>query len=216
MHLGSLCSGRTLERLEAPLNYLWLGHWLNAKGFQVGERKTTREELFQDLARKVGDKRVLYLEFGVAQGVSMRHWSQLLTNPDSHLDGFDTFEGLPFDWKTGAVRGTFSNNGELPQIPDRRVRFFKGFFEETLPSYQLPEHEVMIVNIDCDLYSSALYVLSRLDPHFAPGDFVYFDEFNDRQNEMRAFNDFLTSGKRRFRAAGATELYWQALFECAE
>src|SRR5579871_2181831 len=98
MRLGSLCSARVLERCETPLNYLWLGHWMNQHGFALREHKRVREDLFEDLARKVGSRRVLYLEFGVAQGASLRQWSQLLTNPASHLDGFDTFEGLPFDW----------------------------------------------------------------------------------------------------------------------
>ncbi len=214
MRIGSHFSARTLERIETLLTYLWLGHWMKARGFAAGELKTTRGELFEDLARRVGTRRVLYLEFGVAQGASIRQWSGLLTNPESHLHGFDTFEGLPFDWKTGVSKGAFSNGGEPPQISDERVRFFKGLFDQTMPSYRLPEREVMIVNIDCDLYSSAFYVLNQLTPHLAPGDFIYFDEFNDRGNEMRAFNDFLASSKSSFRLAGATHLYRHVLFEC--
>jgi hypothetical protein len=216
MHLGSLCSARILERFDTPLNYLWLGHWMNAHGFQVAEYWTTREELFHDLARQVGRKKVLYLEFGVAHGASLRYWSQLLTNPESSLDGFDTFEGLPLDWKAGIVKGAFSNQGQLPQIADERVRFFKGLFEHTMPGYSIPDHEVLIVNIDCDLYSSACYVLNQLGPHLAPGDFIYFDEFNDRGNELRAFNDFLSLNKSRFRLAGATPVYRHVLFECLD
>lgn len=214
MHLGSLCSRRTLERLEIPLNYLWLGHWMSAQGFRLTEHKSVREELFQDVARKVNDKKVLYLEFGVARGASMRYWAGLLTNPQSCLDGFDTFEGLPMDWKEGVGKGAFSNQGQLPQIADERVHFFKGLFDETMPGYRIPQHEVMVVNIDCDLYSSACYVLKQLDQHFAPGDFIYFDEFNDRANELRAFKEFLSSSKNRFQMVGATKLYRNVLFEC--
>jgi hypothetical protein len=213
MYFGSLFSARTLERLETPLNFLWLGNWIKAQGFAAVERKTAREELFQDLALQLGNRKVLYLEFGVAHGDSMRYWATLLSNPESCLDGFDTFEGLPFDWKPGLAKGAFSNQGEVPQIADPRVHFFKGLFDQTLPHYQLPAHDVMVVNIDCDLYSSAFYVLSQLAPHLAAGDFIYFDEFDDRRNELRAFSDFLAASKLRFRLTGATKLYRHVVFE---
>jgi len=44
---------------------------------------------------KVRDKKVLYMEFGVAYGASIRYWSRELKNPTSVFHGFDSFEGLP-------------------------------------------------------------------------------------------------------------------------
>ena len=35
-------------------------------------------------------------------------------------------------------KGLFSTNGQPPQIDDPRVKFFKGWFEETLPHYRPP------------------------------------------------------------------------------
>jgi hypothetical protein len=29
-----------------------------------------------------------------------------------------------------------------------RVKFFKGWFEETLPGHSVPDHDVMVVNFD--------------------------------------------------------------------
>ena len=85
----------------------------------------------------------------------MRQWSKLLRNPASTLHGFDSFLGLPHDWTLeGHERGYFSTEGQVPEIDDPRVRFFVGWFEETLPQYEWPEHEVLVVVLDADLYSS--------------------------------------------------------------
>ena len=37
----------------------------------------TREEIFDQIGGELRDRRVLYLEFGVFEGASMRYWSQL-------------------------------------------------------------------------------------------------------------------------------------------
>ena len=49
----------------------------------------------------------------------------------------------------------------------------------------------MVMNIDSDLYSSALYVLTSMHPLLRSGDYVYFDEFFDALNEFSAFNDYV-------------------------
>ena len=85
--------------------------------------------------------RVLYLEFGVFDGRATHVTGQkLLRHPESHLHGFDSFEGLPESW-AGMDRGKgyFSTNGVIPQIDDARVRFFKGLvFKITLLNLQGP------------------------------------------------------------------------------
>jgi hypothetical protein len=151
------------------------------------------------MAHEVANKRVLYLEFGVFQGDVTRHWSKLLTNPESHLHGFDSFEGLPESWPgTNRDKGHFSTNGNIPEIADPRVKFFKGWFEQTLPTYEPPEHDVLVVNLDADLYSSTAYVLSHISPLIKAGTLIYFDEFNHRDHELRAFDEFRNKCKLRF------------------
>ena len=213
VELGSHCSQKTLHFLHSAVNYLEVGRWMKSRGFHTSTRLHKRRELFHQIAEKVSSKKVLYLEFGVARGASMRYWSNLLSNPGSALHGFDTFEGLPEEWRLGD-KGAYSAGGRLPEIADPRVKFFKGLFQETLPGYVLPDHENLIINIDCDLYSSASFVLNSLAEHIRPGTYIYFDEFSDPHNELRAFHELLTATNKQFSLLGATRSYGQVSFEC--
>jgi hypothetical protein len=214
LRLGSHFNANILDQFDSVLNYLEVGHWMKGRGIDASERVLSREELFRKLAAQIGDKEVLYLEFGVASGNSIQYWAQLLRNPRSNLHGFDTFEGLPFAWRADRAKGAFSTGGNPPQIDDPRVKFYKGLFEDTLPHYVPPEHEVLVINVDCDLYSSAICVLNALAPYVSGGTYIHFDEFCDRSNELRAFNDFLASTGKRFLTFGATRTYGQVIFEC--
>jgi hypothetical protein len=135
----------------------------------------------------------------VARGSSIRQWSELLRNPRSSLHGFDSFLGLPHDWSLeGHERGYFSTNGRPPEIDDPRVQFFVGWFEETLPSYQWPEHEVLVVLMDADLYSSTSTVLEYVKQRLLPGSYLYFDQFHHRCDELRAFAELLDENSFSF------------------
>ena len=124
---------------------------MRERGYDVTDRFKSREELFDLVAAKIAHCEVLYLEFGVFTGDATRYWSKLLQNPRSKLHGFDRFEGLPQDWLPHRPRGYFSLHGQIPQVDDGRVQFFKGWFEQTLPNYQPPPHEVLVMNLDADL-----------------------------------------------------------------
>lgn len=202
--IGSRCSPRTIHRLNAVVNYLEVGRWLREQGLEPGRRVDTREQVFEEIAADVADRRVLYLEFGVFRGDSMRTWARLLRHPDAALHGFDSFEGLPEGWSLEEEAGHFSTAGALPQIEDPRVRFFKGWFQDTLPAYEPPKHDLLVVNVDCDLYSSAALVLEHVEPHLQPGSYLYFDEFNDRQHELRAFDEFVRKTGMRFEPVAAS------------
>jgi hypothetical protein len=201
-------------RLDACLNYLEVGRWLRTQGFKIPRRVAHRTELFELVAQEVGDRQVLYLEFGVYRGASLREWSRLLAHPGSVLHGFDSFEGLPESWRQHAGKGCFSTRGQLPQIEDPRVRFFPGWFEQVLPSYQPPPHDVLILNLDADLYSSTLCVLRSLRRWIQPGTYLYFDEFSDRANELKAFSEFLDESGLRFRLRGGHRTLTHVLFQC--
>jgi len=185
LRLGGHASDKQLANLRSALSYLEIGRWLD------GDRpRLVSDEfaLFEIACQCVRGHRPLYLEFGVYQGRSMRWWAQHLTQSEAHLVGFDSFEGLPEDWRPGLPAGHFRTGGP-PSIDDPRVTFEVGWFEKTLPQFTFPDHDQLIVNVDCDLYSSAAEVLGGIEPHLRRGSLIYFDEFPDRDHELRAFNE---------------------------
>jgi hypothetical protein len=96
------------------------------------------------------------------------------------------------------------------------VKFFKGWFHETLPQYVVPPHDVLVVCIDSDLYLPARYVLDFLEPHLRTGDFVYFDEFHIPHDEVRAFREFSRNTGMVFSLFGATKGFAGTVFRCEE
>jgi hypothetical protein len=210
--VGAHMSPRILHHLSSSVNYLELGAWMRAHGHDLTPRVEQREELFDMVGNQIGDREVLYMEFGVYQGESMRYWSKLLRNPQSKLHGFDSFEGLPEPWAT-RPKSHYSAGGQIPEIDDTRVRFFKGWFDRTLPNYEFPSYEELVVALDADLYSSTILVLNALESVIVPGTYLYFDEFNDRLNELRAFDEFLKRTGMKFSLVGASRLFQYSLFQ---
>lgn len=133
-----------------------------------------------------------YLEFGVAQGHSFKWWIGHDTHAASRFHGFDTFEGLPEDWGD-FKKGAMSTGSKLPEVSDPRATFHKGMFQDTLPPLLagLKREGILVVHLDADLYSSTLYALTALAPHFRTGDLVLFDEFFVPTHEFRAYTEFL-------------------------
>jgi Macrocin-O-methyltransferase (TylF) len=111
---------------------------------------------------------------------------------------------LPTKWTYGKDAGLFSTAGEPPAVDDPRVDFFKGFFHETLPHYEWPSRAVLVVNMDADLYSSTTVALEHTKAHLGIGSYLYFDEFNYRADELRAFDEFLRANTMKFELVAAT------------
>lgn len=191
LRLGTRLGTGTLEKAASLHSYLEIGGWLAAAGQPVPPERPTRCAVFEDALTRVRGQCPLYLEFGVFEGESLRWWSEHLTALDARLVGFDSFEGLPTNWRSDSPKGTFDVAGNLPRIDDPRVSYQVGWFDATLPGFAVPEHDQLVVNIDCDLYSSTVLVLAALEQELVPGTLIYFDEFNDRDHEQRAFREFL-------------------------
>ena len=214
--VGRNLSKSLLIRVRGAVNYLWVGRWMADRGFVFPEQVSVsdRTEVFVSIARRVADKKVLYLEFGVAAGESIRWWSSALKNPGSKLHGFDSFEGLPeatWFW----TKGEFSTGGKAPKIDDPRISFYVGLFDQTLPVYQPPPHDQLVVNLDADLYSSTIFVLRTLRPHLKSGTYVYFDEMNHVDHEPRAFDEFVAESGLKFRPICADRTLTYVAFEIA-
>jgi O-methyltransferase len=213
--IGACISPRALIEIQALVNYLRVGRWMRDHDFFFERRVSSREEVWQVILDQVRSEKVLYLEFGVAYGESIKHWARELKHPDAMLHGFDSFEGLPEEagpWK----KGQFSSGGCVPNIPDPRVRFFRGWFDRSLPSYSLPPHDVLMINMDADLYSSTVFVLRCLRPYIKKGTFIYFDEMNHVEHEPHAFDDFLRESGCKFKPICADKTLAFVAFECVE
>jgi Macrocin-O-methyltransferase (TylF) len=206
--IGSRTPKSVFGRLESALDYLNVGRWMKDHQFSPNYLLKDRRELISTVGKLVCEDEVLYLEFGVWQGDSIRQWSEILKHRRSRLHGFDSFEGLPEDWDAHADsilrKGHFSTNGKLPLIADDRVKFFKGWFEDTLPLYEFIDSPTLVIFLDADLYSSTSYVLKRLSAHIKVGTILYFDEFWDRDHEMKAFDEFVSQTHMSFESLAAT------------
>ena len=148
-----------------------LGYALNNQVF-VDIKKTKkfddRVDLWKDSVKfnNLENKKIAFLEFGVQNGESFKEFSNLFKSKKTLLYGFDTFTGMPENWHK-IKKGTWSTNGKVPNIKDRRSTFVKGIFQKTLPKYishfkklKKLNYEFYIHN-DSDLYSSTLFVLNQ-------------------------------------------------------
>jgi len=176
------------EFLEASLYRSILRHAFRA--LFKARRIEKREDVWEFAVETVGrGSPVLYLEFGVHEGYSIRHFATAFTNPAARFVGFDSFEGLPETWGRKQA-GHFSTDGEVPQIGDPRVAFVKGWFHATLPGFAGAPVSggTVLAHLDADLYSSTLFVLAQLW-HRYDSFYAVFDEFSG--HETRALYNFL-------------------------
>jgi O-methyltransferase len=180
----------------------------------------SRYDLYADIQSKtLGDESIDYLEFGVRYGDSLFKWSTINVHPNSRFFGFDSFEGIPEDWisVTGeAPKGAFSVGGVIPQTNDGRIRFVKGWFNDTLRPFlqEFSPHSRLVIHNDGDLFSSTLFTLATLDPILQRGSILIFDEFANPLHEWKAFQDYASAFRRTCKVLGAAgEYYTQVAME---
>lgn len=191
VRLGRRASFEQLTVLRSVLTYLEFGYWLRTLPVELRpDSLATDFDVFETARRNIIAKRFLYLEFGVYKGRSISWWLNNLDAPEARFVGFDSFQGLPEDWRPGLHAGFFKT-GSPPAIDDTRLSFEVGWFKDTLPNFAIPDHDQLMINIDSDLYSSARTILAWAKPYLRPGSLIYFDEFTDRDHEMRAYFEFL-------------------------
>lgn len=136
------------------------------------------------------------LEFGVGSGASLnciaRHFPVV---------GFDSFEGLPEDWRPGFEAGMFAEDFDsVVENTPEHCALVRGRFQDELPIWfsHDPEviKEVQLVHIDCDLYSSTKVVLDNIEPVIARDKpTIVFDEWHGypgcADHEQRAWREFV-------------------------
>ena len=188
-------------------------------------RHTEKALFFQRVFDFLTDNRVDgdYFEFGCHR---CRTFRMALTEARRHnlstirFLAFDSFEGLPEPtsdttvetWRSGAL--TTSESEFLRMVDEHglyvdRVQTVKGFYEQSLTDALQQElldadRRPMLVNIDCDLYESALPVFRFIDPLLQEGTVIYIDDLfagykgSPRKGVARAFLEYQETTSWRF------------------
>lgn len=133
----------------------------------------------------------MIVEFGVATGRSINQIACLFH--DKQITGFDSFEGLPEEWRPGYPKGFFKT--KIPRV-ESNVVLISGWFEDTLPGWlESNPGPLSIVHLDADLYSSTSFVLKCITPRLKPGSILVFDELvypgNYKEHEYKALIEFI-------------------------
>ena len=143
------------------------------------------------------------MEFGTFKGYSARKIASKMKqyNVMNNLFMFDSFEGLPEitsdvdknsyqvkltnDWQ----KGTFGSANGFEVLLEHDIsnligkdntNVIKGYFDDTIAKMQLEKESAILINIDCDLYSSIVTVLNKLieSQVFQDGSIILFDDYN--------------------------------------
>jgi O-methyltransferase len=217
---------RTIGRvnLEAPATGLtvvayWtrFSRWCNAHpvpGSPDGSNGNSRHGLYQYVIEreKLDSGPITYLEFGVYRGDSFRLWLSEISHRASNFVGFDTFTGLPERWRPTEPEGHFNANGVIPEIHDSRGSFEVGLFQQTLPRFVRETNLSgrLVVNLDADMFTSTLFVLTTLAPFLKSRDLIFFDEFSCPLDEFRAFDEFVRAFRVKYELIAAVRGYTRA------
>lgn len=142
-------------------------------------------------ALEIAPAKGMALEFGVFKGRSL---TIIAAARSGEVYGFDSFKGLPEDYRSHVREGAFALDA-VPEVPGAEL--VVGWFDDTLPGF-LAEHQgpVGFLHVDGDLYSSARTVFDLVGPRLQAGSIVIFDEFFNypgwEKHEFRAWQEFLS------------------------
>jgi O-methyltransferase len=162
------------------------------------------ENIFKD--RIPGD----FIETGVWQGgatIFMRALQKAYEEDTQRCVWVaDSFEGLPvpqmpqdagydlssskFPFLSVSLESV-QNNFRAYNLLDDRVKFLKGWFEDTLPN--APIDRLALLRLDGDLYKSTLDALNPLYDKVSPGGYIIIDDYYAFQPCRQAIDDFRAS-----------------------
>lgn len=181
-----------------------------AQSWDLVEQSMTNVSLFPnptetlEYALSIAPRGGLALEFGVFTGSTLKHIAT--SRGDGSVYGFDSFLGLPEDWRPGFNAGSFAVEA-VPDIVGAQI--VVGLFAETLPKFlSAVTEKIDFLHLDCDLYSSTQTVLNLVGPRLKTGSVILFDEYFNypgwRNHEFRAWNEFVSRTGTQFSYQGYT------------
>jgi hypothetical protein len=199
---------RSQRRQAASESAQLVGHYM--KGVpSFPDALDLLEHSVAEIDRKRKDL-VLICEFGVASGKTINFISQLF--PDHTIYGFDSFEGLPENWRDGFAKGAFKK--DAPPKVRSNVRLIQGHFRDSLEPF-LEKHPqgASFMHIDCDLYSSTKTVLENFHSRIKTGTIIVFDEYFNypgwQEGEYKAFAEYIEKSAFSFEYIGYCRYHQQ-------
>ncbi len=197
-----------------------LSAWINSqKGlgmndfYRLNLNYHERLKMYEFIIQKEGLLEPIdYIEFGVFDGSSFMWWAKANTQADSRFYGFDTFEGLPEDWGS-FKKGDMQSN--MPVTDDKRITFYKGLFQDTVPGFArtYKPGKRRVIHFDADLFTSTLFGLTSMAPFLKPGDIIIFDEFNVPMHEFYAWEMFTQSYYIKYEVLAGINNFYQTAFK---
>lgn len=155
------------------MNYIeWINRELNKLSEKTFLFEKSRDKNYT-LKKILNKKFKCCLEFGVYNGTTIN----MISKKCNKVYGFDSFESLPEDWIGVCKKNRFIIN-QIP-IVDDNVSLIKGWFNETLDVFLSKNNvDIDLIHIDCDLYSSTIYIFETLIKHnkIKKGLIIVFDE----------------------------------------
>lgn len=153
------------------------------------------------------------IECGVWRGGMIAGMADVLgANREYYL--FDSFEGLPdakeidgegaLAWQADKESSNYHDNctaeiewaqKAMNKSKATNVTFLKGWFEDTIPQFQLKE-PIAVLRLDGDWYDSTMVCLEHLFPLVIPGGLIILDDYYAWDGCSKALHDYLSKHKR--------------------
>jgi hypothetical protein len=214
-----------------PQTYLYNGRdmadweWNEKAPFYTEQAQRGRHEFMQLAAGYVRAAPVKgdYHEYGCFTATTFR---QFLTQAALfQLDipkfwAFDSFQGLPqpdegvqlSNWKVGSMaipEATFRDFIQRHGLFVDRVHTVPGFFADSLTKerqehFLASEGKIAFVNVDCDLYESAVPVFKFIEPLLQEGSLIYIDDYyvgyggSPKKGCAGAFHEFIAYSRWQY------------------
>jgi hypothetical protein len=157
---------------------------------KTAEKIYSRDKILEFASIKTASVAGCICEFGVYKGWTLKLLANL--NKSKKIHGFDSFKGLPADWRPSFSKGRFAT--DVPKFKENNIVLHVGWFNESLPGFigQLKD-KICLLHVDCDLYESTYCVLDSLWDHLADDVVIVFDEYFNypgwAEHEHKALNE---------------------------
>lgn len=172
----------------------WEKNHTNSTDFKTNFGLNARYEFFKRAQYYLQVNRIdgVYTEFGCHEVNTFRMSLNTLGAPRkpnkiSKFYAFDSFEGMPEPegidnqriWKKSMNFTSLKRFQAITKKDQKRIVAVKGFYDQTLPTFELGASEkIALAFIDCDYYSSTRDCLNFIKDYSQHGCLIAFDDWD--------------------------------------